>query len=393
MEAARKIAFFEKNSWYHRTKQLDENGKIKYSKRGGFSSEEEAEESFYICQKQFEREYHEYMLAHEVNREIMFADYLRYWYQETFYKRVQSTTKICTSYILNSLLNPYIKEDIKLKYVTAEYLDALLEVVAKTTASAGNAARGFLYLAFKDAISNGYLKENPVEETKVYKRKKPNITILNRKQTKVLLKEASKGNWYLEILLALFCGLRKGELLGLKFSDFNIEERTVTISRQLGVEFNFDHDGNTEGTSMVEREPKTENSYRIIRVPDIVIEELKKRKMLIDYHKAVLGGRYENHDYISCQENGKPHSVGALNLSLTKICKRTGLPHVSVHALRHMYATILLEQSVPLAKISALLGHSSIHTTFEYYCDVMDGKDKIMSYMNDTFIHDERKAG
>lgn len=51
-----------------------------------------------------------------------------------------------------------------------------------------------------------------------------------------------------------------------------------------------------------------------------------------------------------------------------------------------MYATILTEQGVPLVKVSALLGHSSIHTTFEYYCEVMDEQERIMSFINDSFV-------
>lgn len=55
-----------------------------------------------------------------------------------------------------------------------------------------------------------------------------------------------------------------------------------------------------------------------------------------------------------------------------------------------MYATILTEQGVPLVKVSALLGHSSIHTTFEYYCEVMDEQERIMSFMNDLFVPEEK---
>ena len=81
-----------------------------------------------------------------------------------------------------------------------------------------------------------------------------------------------------------------------------------------------------------------------------------------------------------------------MNNALTRLCKRNGLPHISIHCLRHQYATILLEQGVPLVKISALLGHSSVTTTFEYYCDQMDENDKIISFMNSNFIPEEESC-
>ena len=56
------------------------------------------------------------------------------------------------------------------------------------------------------------------------------------------------------------------------------------------------------------------------------------------------------------------------------------------HSLRHMYASILLEQGVPLVKISALLGHSSIHTTFEFYCETMNDEASIRDFMNMKFV-------
>ena len=98
------------------------------------------------------------------------------------------------------------------------------------------------------------------------------------------------------------------------------------------------------------------------------------------------GEQYFDHDYISCQENGLPHSTAAMNSALTKLCSRNGLPHITVHGLRHMYATILVEQKVPLIKISALLGHASVNTTFEYYCEVMDENEQIITFMNHTFV-------
>ena len=118
---------------------------------------------------------------------------------------------------------------------------------------------------------------------------------------------------------------------------------------------------------VAEKEPKTPNSYRVLRVPKRVMEEICKRK-------EKMGEAYSEDGYISCTENGLPHSPSSINTAITKLCNRNALPHITPHGLRHMYATILMEQGVALPKISALLGHSSVHTTFEYYSDCMDEK-------------------
>ena len=138
-----------------------------------------------------------------------------------------------------------------------------------------------------------------------------------------------------------------------------------------------------------EKDPKTDNSFRTLRVPEIVWKELKRRKELIDFQKKLNCNFYEDNDYISCQPNGKPHSTSSFNSYLKKVCTRNSLPDVTFHGLRHIYATILIKQDVTLAKTSALLGHSSIHTTFDFYCDVMNEKDKITAFVNNKFAEGE----
>ena len=98
---------------------------------------------------------------------------------------------------------------------------------------------------------------------------------------------------------------------------------------------------------------------------------------------------FENHNYISCRPDGKPHSLTSFNGYLNKACLKAAVPKITVHSLRHMYATILLEQGESLEIISALLGHSSIHTTFDYYCDVMNAIDDITAYVNNQFSCEE----
>ncbi len=381
-------SFFENNSWYHRTKTLQADGSIKYSKKGGFATSKEADKSYDQCEAAFTKAYRAYQIAHQVNKEIMLKDYLIYWFEEVFSQRVESTTRMVGAYAIYDLIMPHLEYDIKVRYVNVDYLDTLLAEVAKASPSAGNKGREILNLALKEAVIAGYIKTNPVTDTKPYKRSKPKITILSKAKIKILLKAASKNNWYLEILLALFCGLRKGEIMGLKFCDFDFEKNTVYINRQIASDPKIKKDSGSkiDEYGLVERDPKTPNSFRTLRVPEVVMAEVKKRKLLVEKNREMQGDEYSDRDYISCQENGKLHSMTALNNALTKLCSRSGLPHLTVHGLRHMYATILIEMGVPLIKISALLGHSSVHTTFEYYCDVMDENENILAFMNNAFV-------
>lgn len=381
------VAFYEGNSWYHRVKLLQADGTTKYSKRGGFSSEKEAEQSYYIFDEEYKKAYRAYQISHKANSDIGFKDYLLYWFEDVYSLRIQNTTRMVGAYTLYDLILPHIEKDIKLKYLNVEYVDALLETVSRICESAGNKSREFLNIAVKDAVSQGYIKTNPIAESKPYPRKKPKIIILGKEKIKLLLKVAEDNPWYLEILLALFCGLRKGEIQGLKFSDIDAERRIVSINRQITSNpIVLKGQSKIAAYEVEERDPKTENSFRMLKIPEAIMPEIEKRRELVAVNKEKYGDDYIDGDYISCQENGMPHAVSSFNNALTKLCKKNGLPHITVHGLRHMYATILLEQGVELIKISALLGHASVSTTFEFYCDQMDENEQIMSFMNNSFI-------
>lgn len=378
-------AFYEAGSWHHRIKVLNEDGSTRYSKKGGFATVEEAERSYRQCEEDFLRAYRNYHATASTDFEL--KDYLIYWMEEIYTPRIENTTRMVASYVLYDLLIPNMNQSIKLRYINAEFLDALLAKAAKASSSAGNKCRELLNNALKDAVIQGYIASNPVPSTKPYKRKKPTIIVLNKDEMRVFLEKASVSNWYLEILLGLFLGLRKGEILGLKYGDFNLSHNTVTISRQISSDPIIPK-GKSKITEyqIIEKEPKTPNSYRTLRVPDAIMDELEVRRMLNCARKEQMGDAYIDNGYISCQKNGLPHSMSAFNISLSALCSKSGLPHITVHGLRHMYASILMEQGVPLIKISALLGHSSVNTTFEYYCDIMDETEKIRSFLNNNFV-------
>ena len=246
-----------------------------------------------------------------------------------------------------------------------------------------------------DAYNDNYINNNPIVNADKYRREKPNIKILSEKELRELLKNTKDSNWYLEILLGLFCGLRKGEIMGLKFSDFDLNNKIMRINRQLVNDASISKNPEAirvkvDKYELVEKPPK-KDSYRALKIPQIVIEEVIKRKNKQEEYKE-LYKNFVDYDYISFQKKtGLPHIPNSFNGFLYKTCPKIGISNISVHGLRHTFATILIEQGVPIIKISALLGHSNPHTTFEIYCDVMEENERILAFINNTFSIEEKE--
>lgn len=211
MSKEKRVVFFEGKSWYHRTKELQDDLTTKYGKKGGFETPEEAEKSYWEYEKRYQKKQRDLQIAKMQKTDVMLGDYLEYWFENIFSPRIETTTRMVGAYTLYNLILPSMEADIKLKYISVEYLDALLERVAKICPSAGNKGRELLSIAMKDAAGDKFINYNPMPETKPYPRAKPKVRVLGKEKLKVFLEAASKNPWYLEILLGLFCGLRKGD--------------------------------------------------------------------------------------------------------------------------------------------------------------------------------------
>lgn len=380
MNNKQKNVFFERGSWYYRSKRLGSDFTVKYFKKGGFKTESEAALARDNADAEFDAKLRG---AGSTSANVTFIEYLLSFLYCYYSKSVESTTVMVYDYVLNKLVIPHAN-DIGLRLVSTEYINALLQAVDSYGKSTANKTREFLHLAFENAVGIQIIKSNPVTTAQKYARNSKKIKILSKSQLQTFLSVAYADPTYPEILFALFLGLRKGEILGLKFSDFNISKKEVFIQRQAVMSYSFNRQRRTQ-TGMVLRDPKTKSSFRVIPVPKVLLEETVRLKKKRESMKSVGSDQFNDQDIVFCQKNGNLHFPSYLNISINRICTKAALPAITPHTLRHMYGTILLEQGETLETVSALMGHDSVHTTFEVYADVMCSYNAPAAAINNAF--------
>lgn len=379
--------YFDNNTWNYVSKEVNLNTcQIQYVTKSGFGCYEEAYAAYEKDRYNFEQSMIKMKKA--VGMQFTFSSYLNYWYRNILQTYAFGSYQAGCAWVIYDIILPAVDKDVLLSMVTAPYLNHILKKCSEVCRTSGYEARRIINLAIKDAIADGYLKTNPMGGVDHYLCKTPNVVIYSKDEIKKLLAAAYRyHSIYLEVLLALFCGLRQGEVLGLKYSDFDFNNRTVEIRRQITrdyeVEISEENSVTYRGSSQCVKPPKSFSSYRTLRVPDVILDEVKKRKA--ENMETKERARYydnEWEDYLCLGKNGKIKSCSTLLSALKKICRQYALPPTGMHGLRHVYASILIEQNVPLEKISKLMGHKSVTTTFEIYCGIIQGKEHIRNYID-----------
>lgn len=161
--------------------------------------------------------------------------------------------------------------------------------------------------------------------------------------------------------LAIYCGLREGELLGLHWADVDLE--TATLRVRLGLQRN--------GGKLRFAELKTEKSRRTIALPDPVVEALREHKRRQREERMRRADVWQDHDLVFPSEVGTPLEPRNLIRQWHRVRKRIGRPDLRFHDLRHACATIWLASGEHPKIVQELLGHHSITMTMDTYSHVI----------------------
>lgn len=176
--------------------------------------------------------------------------------------------------------------------------------------------------------------------------------------------------------LAIATGLRRGELNGLKWTDVDLETGRIDVKRAV----------QEVGRKVITKEPKTAGSVRTLYITGAVLEQLKEYHQDEMIRREELAGIWDPGDWVFTQWNGKVINPGTVTHWWSQFIRKNNLPHIPFHGLRHMSATILIAEGVPLKSVSARLGHTDIRTTANIYADALQTVDKEAAEKIDEYL-------
>ena len=218
--------------------------------------------------------------------------------------------------------------------------------------------------AFQQAFKEERIDANPFDRVGRPKKNKFHGENYTQEELLTLLHLARGDVIYPAILLAGAMGLRRSEALGVRWSRIDWEKRTVLLDTKI-VEYR------ENGKKKVEpvEEMKNKSSRRTLPLPDPVVEMLQVQKEHREVYRKMFQGSYSTQylDYVCVNQLGELLHPSYVTDHFRELLEKYGLRHIRFHDLRHTFASLLINQDVPLINVSNFLGHSDLSTTANIY--------------------------
>ena len=308
--------------------------------------------------------------------DIFFTDFLLKWLRVA-----KSTVKLTTyaSYemMATRIIIPYFETlNIKLKELTTEdiqeFYSAQLERVSANTVIHYHAV---IHRALKYAVKIKTIQSNPAVNVERPRKEKFIGSFYDKKEINTLFDNIQGNQLEVAIKLAAFYGLRREEIIGLKWTAIDFENNTLTIQHTV-TECNLDG----KHIEVASDTAKTDSSLRTMPLVTNFREMLLAKKEKQEHYRKLCGRSYckEYLDYIFVNEMGERWKPRYLSDGFKRILEQNGLRRIRFHDLRHTCASLLLSNNVPMKKIQEWLGHSDFSTTANIYAH-LDFQSKISS--------------
>ena len=309
---------------------------------------------------------------------LRLGEYLVQWVEATYKPPMaRHTTYVQYRSMIHKHLVPGLGQ-VFLQKLTVQQLQAFyaqkIEEGLKTRTIA--IIHAVLHKALENAVKWNLLPRNIATLATVPQKTSHEVKTLSASEARKLIEAAQDSRIEALLVLAITTGMRRGELLGLRWDDIDLELGILRICRTVNW---------IAGFGFIENDPKTKASRRRITLPSVAIEALRKHRIRQDQAKQQAGTKWIEKGLVFPNTLGNFLGPNHLLTMFQRVLDQAGLPHMRFHDLRHSAATILLTMGVHPKVVQELLGHSSITMTMDTYShllpsmqkEAMDGMDNL----------------
>ena len=310
------------------------------------------------------------------DKNVLFADYMEEWL-EIAKSRIKLTTYSSYEHSVKKVIVPYFRKlNIKLKDLEARHIQRFY--IEKLTAVKANTVIKYhanIYSALKYAVKTDRIPLNPADKVDRPKKNDFSPSFYDADEMERLFTAVKGHRLELPVMLGAFYGLRREEVVGLKWDAIDFELGTLTIK----------HTVTTvriggKAVTIEQDSAKTKSSLRTLPLVAGFKEILQSLKQSQAVNKKICGNayNYEYDGYVLVNEIGERMKPAYITGEFPKLLERQGLRRIRYHDLRHSCASLLLANGVPMKQIQEWMGHSDFSTTANIYAH-LDYSSKISS--------------
>lgn len=395
------IKLIDRNNYAYRVVLKFQDGTKHVQQKSGFQTKKEAEEARKrtigeLCNG-----------TYVVNNNVKVKDFLEYWLEHDIRQRVGSyNTYASYSQIAKRHIIPYLGRK-RLTELNRGDIQRLYQDRAEYSIHIVRQVKTVLNVSLRYAVVHKLIPLNPAEkinlpktvESKPYHTRHIDIQkTLTMEQMQILLEASRETPIHMQVLFNVLMGLRRQEINGLKYSDVDYINRTLSVERQLGKELNKEPNAiDDEPRTKRELPLKTFSSKRVLPIPDYVFEAILEERKVYERNRSHRKLRFSDLDYICCSKDGKPRSKDFHWKHYKNLLRSIGLPDIRWHDLRSTYCTLLLKSDFNPKAISKLMGHAKELVTVDIYGDnaniIPEEIPELLAYMRDVLPSEEMQKG
>lgn len=285
---------------------------------------------------------------------------------ENYLPNIEETTRKGYKHKIKRYIRPYIG-DILIKSLKTEHIQRMVNDMLDNGLSPKNIRDTFnnVNAAMKKAVKLQLIPYNPCEAVELPKLKKYRAEVYSAEMIHKLLDIATGTDMYLPIFLLVMVGLRRGELLALRWKDIDFKNNMLKIRKNMV---------NGEKGSVI-KSPKTESGVRDIYVGEDVIAVLRQAKLQYMNNAFSYGVGFQNMGFVISKKDGSPMKPDSMTQKWRRFLEAHDLPKIRLHDLRHSNATALIMAGVNPRVVQQRLGHSDVNITLNTYTHVLPEMD------------------